>query len=303
MKQESEIIDLASEGYFYPPDHPLSTGKIKIFPMTAKHEEMLANQNLIKRNLLERHFLNSIVDGEFNYDDLLACDRDSIILNLRVVNYGGSTKTKFRCEECEKDFETDVSFILRPNPFDFTGKTRGKNELRYRFIKTNKELIYKLPTAIEYDLYEKRGWLAFLKAITLSIESVSNINDFYDNRLPATDSMAFRLFFDKNTPGYQTQTILSCPTCNQKRKLKVELNTTIFGIQPESKINIHSEIFDLCYYSNGAFTQEGVYNMPTFLRNFYIKKLVEAKKAEADAHNKSAASKPSSLARPPTVKK
>jgi hypothetical protein len=44
--------------------------------------------------------------------------------------------------------------------------------------------------------------------------------------------------------------------------------------------------------------------MPTNLRSFYIKKLVDAKKAEADA-NKSASeggSKRSEIARPPKVK-
>jgi hypothetical protein len=69
-------------------------------------------------------------------------------------------------------------------------------------------------------------------------------------------------------------------------------------------MNIHSEIFDLCYYSNGAFTQDGVYKMPTMLRAFYIKKLVEAKKAEAEA-NKSASKGggSSKISKPPTVKK
>ena len=43
--------------------------------------------------------------------------------------------------------------------------------------------------------------------------------------------------------------------------------------------------------------------MPTLLRSFYIKKLVDAKKAEADAHNKATSSKPAAIARPPTVKK
>jgi hypothetical protein len=303
VKVESEIIDLVSEGYFYPPDHQLSSGKLKIYPVTAQFEEMLGNTNLIKRNLLERQFLSNIIDGEFNYDDLLACDRDSILLNIRIANYGASAKTKNRCDDCDKDFESDMSFALKSKPFDFSKHTRGKNELRYRFQKTNKELVYKLPTVGELDIYAKVGWLAFLKTITLSIESVKNTDDFYDNVLPASDSAAFRSYFDKYTPGYQNLLTLQCPTCKMTRNSKLEITADIFGIGPESRMNIHSEIFDLCYYSNGAFTQEGVYKMPTLLRSFYIKKLVDAKKAEADAHNKAASSKPSTIARPPTVKK
>lgn len=303
MKLESEIIDLISEGYFYPSGHFLSSGKLKIHPITAQYEEMLGNVNLIKRNLLERQFLTNIVDGEFNYDDLLACDRDSILLNLRIANYGALAKTKNRCEDCEKDFETDMSFALKSKPFDFSKYTKGKNELKYKFPRSGKELIYKLPNVSEQNIYIQQGWLAFLKAITLRIDAVHDINHFYDNVLTGGDSMAFRSYFDKNTLGYQSTLTLQCPQCKQVKVSKIDLTTDIFGIGPESRMNIHSEIFDLCYYSNGAFTQEGVYKMPTLLRTFYIKKLVDAKKAEADAHNKAASTKPTPIARPPTVKK
>jgi hypothetical protein len=84
----------------------------------------------------------------------------------------------------------------------------------------------------------------------------------------------------------------------------MDVNTDIFAIRPERKKNKHSKISDLCYYNNGAFTQDIVYKMPTNLRSFYIKKLVDAKKAEADA-NKSASEgsgKRSEIARPPKVK-
>jgi hypothetical protein len=147
--------------------------------------------------------------------------------------------------------------------------------------------------------------LAFAKAITLRIDDVEDINNFYEYELSATDSKLFRKFYEEHTPGYINEIAVSCPTCNAVRKSKMDINTDIFAIRPESKMNIHSEIFDLCYYSNGAFTQEGVYKMPTMLRAFYIKKLVDAKKAEADA-NKSASEgskQPSKIARPPTAKK
>jgi hypothetical protein len=304
VKLQSEIIDLASEGYFYPIDHPLSSGKIRIYPITAQHEELLGNANLIKRKLVDKEFLTSIVDGELDYENLLNCDRESILLNLRIANYGAVAKLKARCDDCEADFEFDMSFGFRSKPFDFSRYTRGLNKLEYKFTKANKTISYKLPTVKEYNIYEEYGWLTFAKVITLSIEGVDDIENFYDDILPASDSGAFRAFFDKNTPGYQTGMQTNCPSCKAVKKSKMEINTEIFGIGPESKLAIHSEIFDLCYYSNGAFTQQGVYNMPTNLRSFYIKKLVDAKKAEKEANE--AASKgngPSKIARPPTVKR
>ena len=45
----TEVITLPSEGKCYPSDNPLSTGQLEIKYMTAKEEEILASQNLIKK--------------------------------------------------------------------------------------------------------------------------------------------------------------------------------------------------------------------------------------------------------------
>lgn len=36
---------------------------------------------------------------------------------------------------------------------------------------------------------------------------------------------------------------------------------------------MHKEIFQLCYHTKGSFPWDDVYNMPVFLRRFYIKEL------------------------------
>ena len=59
---------------------------------------------------------------------------------------------------------------------------------------------------------------------------------------------------------------------------------TSFGLPPEYKVSLHEEIFTLCYYSNGAFSHTEVYALPIHLRRFYIRKLVDTKKQEADQH-------------------
>lgn len=304
MSLNYEIIELASEGYFYPSGSLLSGGRLKIYPITAKQEEILANGNLAKRGLLEKELLTEIIVENIDYDSLLNCDKDSILLNSRIINYGSTGKLKMKCEICETDFDQDISFGFKSVPFNFKNFERGINKLEYIFPKCGKKVWFKLPTCYEHHIYQEHGWLTFAKVITLSIEDVEDIESFYDNELSATDSNLFRTYYQNNTPGYANNIFISCPSCKSVKKSKIEINTDIFGITPEIKMNIHSEIFDLCYYSNGAFTQESVYNMPTFLRNFYIKKLVDAKKSEADAQKKaSSQSKTSPIARPPMAKK
>ena len=59
------------------------------------------------------------------------------------------------------------------------------------------------------------------------------------------------------------------------------MGLAFFGLRPENKPQIHNEIFELIYFGSG-FTHSDVYNMPSFLRKFYYKKLFETKKKESD---------------------
>jgi hypothetical protein len=49
---------------------------------------------------------------------------------------------------------------------------------------------------------------------------------------------------------------------------------------------VHTQIFDMVQYGNG-FTVMEMYKMPTYLRNFYYNKLVDAKKKESEEVQKS----------------
>ena len=48
----TETVDLPSGGKVYPKDSPLSSGKIDIKYMTAKEEDILTSQNLIKKGVV-----------------------------------------------------------------------------------------------------------------------------------------------------------------------------------------------------------------------------------------------------------
>lgn len=305
MNLKAEIIDLASEGYFYPSSSIYSSGKASILPITGEVEELLANANLSKRGLLEDVFLNVIVENGVNKNELLQCDKESILLNLRIANYGSQTKMKAVCAECDNEYEHNISFAFKSKPFNFLKCVKGTNRLVYTFPKCKKNVYFRLPTCAEYQIYKKDGWLALAKKISIEIDGVCDISNFYEYELSATDSKLFRKHFEENTPGYINKTVMVCPQCNTSSNINIDIDVDIFGIKPESKMNIHAEIFDLCYYSNGAFTQEGVYKMPTNMRSFYIKKLIDTKKAEADANKAASEGKGggTKIAKPPSFKK
>jgi len=62
-----------------------------------------------------------------------------------------------------------------------------------------------------------------------------------------------------------------------------------FGLGFSYKKIFHSEIFNLVFHGQGGFSWIDVYNMPVWLRNFYISKIVEFKKEEQKAYDKEVA--------------
>ena len=68
-KFPTEFIDLPSQGWFYPENHPLATGQVELKYMTAREEDILTSSYLIKKGividthiekgfLIEYNFLN-----------------------------------------------------------------------------------------------------------------------------------------------------------------------------------------------------------------------------------------------------
>lgn len=55
-----------------------------------------------------------------------------------------------------------------------------------------------------------------------------------------------------------------------------------FGLTPEYKLELHKVILATAHYSKGAFSVMELYEMPVYLRNFYIKEFQELKKKESD---------------------
>ena len=94
-KFPTETIDLPSEGKCYPEGSPLQSGKIDIKYMTAKEEDILTSENLIKKGLVIDKLLNSlIVTPGITTDDLLIGDKNAVMVAARILAYGG----QYNCE-------------------------------------------------------------------------------------------------------------------------------------------------------------------------------------------------------------
>lgn len=66
------------------------------------------------------------------------------------------------------------------------------------------------------------------------------------------------------------------------------LALTFFGLTPKYKLEIHKAMLITSHYSKGAFSVLDLYQMPVYLRNFYIKEFTEMKKQESSGNRQSA---------------
>ena len=85
----TEVIDLPSKGKVYPESNPLSKGSIEIKYMTAKEEDILASQNLIRKGVvLDKLFESVVVDKDVDINDIVVGDKNAILLATRILGYG-----------------------------------------------------------------------------------------------------------------------------------------------------------------------------------------------------------------------
>ena len=211
QKFPTEVIDIPSGGKLYPEDNPLSSGKVEIRYMTAKDEDILTSQNLIKKGLAIDTLLKSlIVNRDINLDDMVLGDKNAVMVAARVLAYG----PEYTCRVTNPDTNESMShtFNLADCPFKKLPKDVSENKFKVTLPISKKEIEYKILTGTdeknidnEMKSQKKIGTQVIpelttrLRHIITSVDGDSSqgeINNFVNNML-ARDSLFFRNFIQE----------------------------------------------------------------------------------------------------------
>tara|TARA_Y100001963_G_scaffold152408_1_gene237169 strand:- start:674 stop:1432 length:759 start_codon:yes stop_codon:yes gene_type:complete len=147
FKFPTETIDLPSEGKIYSKDSPLSSGKIELKYMTAKEEDILTSQNLIKKGAVIDKLLNSlIVTPNITSEDLLIGDKNAVMVAARILAYGGDYTVEIQNpntgESIQNTFDlTQCEFKELPDDVDYSN-----NEFELELPVTKIKITFKLLT-------------------------------------------------------------------------------------------------------------------------------------------------------------
>ena len=219
QKFPSEIIDLPSGGKLYPKDSPLASGKIEIKYMTAKEEDILTSQNLIKKGVVVDKLLNSLILTKgIDSNDLIIGDKNAIMVAARILAYG----SEYQCEVINPNTgeKTTQIFNLADCPFKKIPDDISGNEFKTELPISKKVVTFKLLTGKdekniekELDRLKKIGnqvtpeLTTRLRHTITSIDGNNSsevINNFVQNML-ARDSMSLRQEIKKVSPDIELE--------------------------------------------------------------------------------------------------
>lgn len=240
-KFPTEVVTLPSKGNFYPEEHPLSSGEVEVKYMTAREEDILTSQNLIKQGIVIDVLLESLVVGDFNMDDMFIGDKNAIMIASRVLGYG--KEYTFELEDPttgEKESHTLDLTTLEHKEVDFDKATFefklpfSKRVLGYKFLTQGdeKEITAELKalrkvskkTGIDSEVTTR------LRKVITSVDGDKNsvaINNFVNKEFLSRDSKAFRDHLMSVTPDVDLDIIVDF-TSGEEVEITVPMTVEFF---------------------------------------------------------------------------
>tara|TARA_Y100000593_G_scaffold44557_1_gene84994 strand:+ start:113 stop:865 length:753 start_codon:yes stop_codon:yes gene_type:complete len=214
QKFPSEMIELPSGGKLYPKGSPLRDGKIEVKYMTAKEEDILTSQNLVKKGIVLDTVLDSLIlTPGIKADNLFMGDRNAVLISARVLAYGPEYTVEIpnpdTGERIKHTFDlTDLPYREVPSDVDYSS-----NEFEMELPASKVNITFKLLTGIDEKRIENeqqsiaktgstRDMTTRLRHLITSVDGNSDkkvINNFVDNML-SRDSYALRSELQRITP-------------------------------------------------------------------------------------------------------
>lgn len=212
----TEVIDLPSKGLVYPKDSLLSSGQITMKYMTAKEEDILTSDALLRDGTMIDKLIRSLVVDPIDTDDLIVQDKDWLMIAARVMGYGAEYKFTMKDPFSGKDQE--VSIDLSKIEFKEIDEDlfQNQNQFQYTFPKCKKTITFQLMTGkkqkeneanLKKEKYKKNAVDNTLSenysSIILNFDGETDRNKIKQmyRELIALDSRDFRNYIKKIAPG------------------------------------------------------------------------------------------------------
>jgi len=211
----TEIVELPSKGKLYAEGHPLRGGTIEMKYMTAKEEDILTNQSFIKNGVVLDKLFRALIVTPVEYNDILLCDKNAIMIAARVLGYGKDYPVKAMNPETGEEVEYIVDLTkLKEKEIDWDLIQDGKNEFVFKLPACKRQVKLKILEQRDQKRMdaELKGLAKLKKTAQVSTmmkyviteldgdTDNSKIRQFVDKQLLAIDSRAIRNYVNSITP-------------------------------------------------------------------------------------------------------
>ena len=244
----TEFVDLPSEGRFYGDGHPLhNVDVVEIRHMTAKEEDILTSESLLKKGLaIDRLLQSVIIDKTIQVDTLLIGDKNALIIACRMTGFGPQYETTVKCPACretnDKIFDLEdlsprntsempegvtlmdeglFSFKLPKTAVTVKVKLLTTRDERALSRATEKKRRLKLPDSRSTDI---------LKSVIVSINdhTVREDLDKFVEQMPLRDVKYLRETYERIKPDLDVTYSFGCDHCSHEGEVQMPLTAQFF---------------------------------------------------------------------------
>jgi len=244
----TEIIDLPSKGKVYSPENPLSKGTVEIKYMTAREEDILASQNLIRKGVvLDKLFESVVVEEGVNIDDILIGDKNAILLATRILGYGKDYQVDITDPFSGEQQKTNIDLAkIQIKEIDST-LLNSNNKYEFELPIAKKKIVFKLLShkdekdinaeiqALNRLSKDKDGVSSEISTrLRYMIEEIEGnndrgfINNFVKNNLLARDSRVLRNYIQQISPDLELKFDFTSDLTGEKEALDIPLGAGFF---------------------------------------------------------------------------
>jgi hypothetical protein len=255
---------LPSQGVYY--DGKVPDGRVQVKPMGITADKIFATTRLVQTGQsIEYIYKNHVKfpDESFTPDMLLTGDRVYLLFYLRAITHGNMYEFMVKCsnESCgvSSQFEHDLNEIeankrgpkhpsepvrvVLPHLTKAAGKEvwadcrflRGRDlqtiSTRQQFMKravgnrarsinSKQEDIVSLDRSIEENLH--------MSIVSINGNTDRNVISELIKKMSQQDTQRIRTVLSDESPGIDTEIVVTCPTCDNEMKIDLPITETFF---------------------------------------------------------------------------
>ena len=218
-KFPTEMVNLPSKGWFYDSANLLSSGEVEVKYMTAKEEDILTSQNLIKKGVVFDKLLDALVVSKIKLDDMLIGDKNAVLIAARVLAYGKNYEFDYIDPITNEKGRGNLDLTkLKDKKVKFDKDDKGKNEFDFQLPASKRVVTFKLLTSADEKAIDKElksmkkmnkltgidpAVTTRMKRAIVAVDGdreIANIRKFVDTEFLSIDALKFRSYLADMTP-------------------------------------------------------------------------------------------------------